>query len=262
MKVTAIGYHLGDRLDLKRIKNSLTFNCIYADPTELIYETEHLSYFQVFDYGSIVFFDIEKTTQTDIINSVRNILGLATNELTSEEFDVEVNPNTTPKVLFDKIIVHHINTDIAKIVMLNIAQSVALDYYIEQTNTLLEQTTFYSTELEEKGKFSLRGKELLKYIGKALNLKNKIAQNLYIFDSPDITWYDKSLNDINYHLKRELDIAIRHRSLQESLAIIQENLEIFKDINQHSHSSTLEWIVIILIAVEIINLFIGKIFQV
>jgi uncharacterized Rmd1/YagE family protein len=61
-------------------------------------------------------------------------------------------------------------------------------------------------------------------------------------------------------LNKELDIRIRHRSLQESLAIIQENLEIYKDINQHSHSSTLEWIIIILIAVEIANIFIDKIF--
>jgi uncharacterized Rmd1/YagE family protein len=260
MKVTAIGYHLGDRLDLKRIKNSLTFDCIYADPTELIYELKHFSYFQVFDYGSIVFFGVEKNAQTDIINSIRTILGLATSELVSEEFDVEENAHSSTKILFDKIIVNHINVDVAKIVMINIAQSVALDYYIEQSTTLLNQTTNYSTELEEKGRFSLRGKKLLRYIGRALNLKNKIAQNLYIFDSPDITWYDKSLNDIHYHLKRELDITIRHRSLQENLDIIQENLEIFKDINQHSHSSTLEWIIIILIAVEIVNLFIGKLF--
>jgi uncharacterized Rmd1/YagE family protein len=260
MKVTAIGYHLGDRLDLKRIKNSLTFDCIYADPTELIYELKHFSYFQVFDYGSIVFFGVEKNAQTDIINSIRTILGLATSELVSEEFDVEENAHSSTKILFDKIIVNHIDVDVAKIVMINIAQSVALDYYIEQSTTLLNQTTNYSTELEEKGRFSLRGKKLLRYIGRALNLKNKIAQNLYIFDSPDITWYDKSLNDIHYHLKRELDITIRHRSLQENLDIIQENLEIFKDINQHSHSSTLEWIIIILIAVEIVNLFIGKLF--
>jgi uncharacterized Rmd1/YagE family protein len=259
MKVTTIGYHLGDRLDLKRIKNSLTFECIYADPTELIYEVRHFAYFQVFNYGSIVFFGIEKTIQTDIINSVRNILGLAPNELMSEELDIEVSPHSSTKVLFDKIIVNHINPDIAKIVMLNIAQSVALDYYIDQTNMMLEQTIYFSNELEEKGRFSIKGKKLLKYIGKALNLKNKIAQNLYIFDSPDITWNDKSLNDLHDRLNRELDIKIRHRSLQESLAIIQENLELYKDINQHSHSSTLEWIIIILIAVEIVNLFVDKI---
>lgn len=259
MTITTIGYHLGDRLDLRLIKNSLTFDCIYADPTELIYEIKHFSYFQVFDYGSIVFFGIEKTMQTDIINSIRNVLQLPVTELMSEEFDVEVNQHASARVHFDKIVVNHISVDIAKIVMLNVAQSVALDYYIEQSNVLLGQTTYFSNELEEKGKFTIKGRNLLKYIGKALNLKNKIARNLYIFDSPDITWNDKSLNDINYHLKRELDITIRHRSLQESLSIIQENLEIFKDLNQHSHSSTLEWIVIILIAVEIVNLLVDKI---
>lgn len=260
MRITTIGYHLGGRLDLKLIKNSLTFHCVYADPTELIYETSQYSWFQVFDYGSVVFFGIEKTLQTDIITSLRRILTLEANELESEEIDIEMIPDSPTKVLFDKIIVNHINVDVAKIVMLNIAQSVALDYYIDQTNILLEQTTYFSNELEEKGKFSIKGKALLKYVGKALNLKNRIARNLYIFDSPDITWDDQYLNDLHTQLNQELDIRIRYRSLQESLSIIQENLEIYKDINQHSHSSTLEWIIIILIAVEILNIFFDKLF--
>ncbi|WP_276483374.1 RMD1 family protein [Paraflavitalea pollutisoli] len=260
MKITTIGYHLGGRLDLKLIKNSLTFHCVYADPTELIYETSQYSWFQVFDYGSVVFFGIEKTLQTDIITSIRRILNLAVNELESEEIDIEMVPDSPTKAFFDKIIVNHINVDVAKIVMLNIAQSVALDYYIDQTNMLLEQTTYLSNELEEKGKFSIKGKALLKYIGKVLNLKNRIARNLYIFDSPDITWEDQYLNELHAKLNVELDIRIRHRSLQESLSIIQENLEIYKDINQHSHSSTLEWIIIILIAVEILNIFFDKLF--
>lgn len=260
MKVTTIGYHLGERLDLKLLKNSLAFHCIYADPTELIYETSQYSWFEIFDYGSVVFFGIEKTLQTDIINSIRKIGSLAVKELESEEIDIEVIPDSPTKALFDKIIVNHINVDLAKIIMLNIAQSVALDYYIEQTNILLEQTSYLSYELQEKGSFSIKGKKLLKYIGTALNLKNRIARNLYIFDSPDITWDDRYLNDLHAQLNVELDIRIRYRSLQESLDIIQENLEIYKDINQHSDSSKLEWIIIILIAVEIVNLFIDKLF--
>jgi uncharacterized Rmd1/YagE family protein len=142
--------------------------------------------------------------------------------------------------------------------MLNIAQSVALDYYIDQATILLRQTQQFSLELEEKGKFSIKGKRLLKYIGRMLNLKNKIAQNIYIFDSPNLTWNDEFLNVINTDLGRELDIKLRHSSLQESLSTVRENLEILKDINQHSHSSTLELIVIALIAVEILNLIIDK----
>ncbi len=259
MQITAIGYHLGERLDLKLIKNSLAFRCIYADPTDLIYETSQYSWFQVFDYGSVVFFGIEKTVQTDIIGSIRKILALAVNELESEQINIEVVADSPTKALFDKVIVNHINVDVARIIMLNVAQSVALDYYIEQTNIMLEQTAYFSDELERKGRFSIKGKRLLKYIGKALNLKNRIARNLYIFDSPDVTWDDQYLNDLHTQLNLELDIRIRYRSLQESLDIIQENLEIYKDINQHSHSSTLEWIIIILIAVEIVNIFVERI---
>lgn len=259
MKKTITGYHLGDRLDLKELKNNLAYNCIYADPTELMYDAEDDSYIGIFDYGSIVFFGVDNSTQTNIINTVRTILNIDKAELKRENFDVEINPEASYKVIFDRLIIKVLTIDIAKIIMLNIAQSVALDYYIEQSNILLNQTFQFSLELEEKGKFSIKGKKLLKYIGRLLNLKNKITQNIYIFDSPNLTWNDEYLNVINNDLSRELDIKLRHSSLQDSLNTVRENLEILKDINQHSHSSTLELIVIVLIAIEILNLFIAKI---
>ncbi len=258
MKKTITGYHLGDRLDLKELKNNLTYTCIYADPTELMYENDHESYIGIFDYGSIVFFDVENSEQTLIINTIRTILKLDRIELKRENFDVEIEPEAPYIAIFDRLIIKEISIDIAKIIMLNIAQSVALDYYIEQSNVLLNQTFLFSQELEEKGKFSIKGKSLLKFIGRLLNLKNKITQNIYIFDSPNLTWNDQYLDVINNDLSRELDIKLRHSSLQENLNTVRQNLDILKDINQHSHSSTLEVIVIVLIAIEIINLFIDK----
>lgn len=258
MKKTITGYHLGDRLDLKELKNNLAYTCIYADPTELMYEAGSESYIGIFDYGSIVFFGVDNNAQTVIINAVRNILKLDSVELKRENFDVEIDRHASYKVIFDRLIIKEISIDIAKIIMLNIAQSVALDYYMEQASILLKQTQQFSRELEEKGKFSIKGKRLLKYLGRMLNLKNKIAQNIYIFDSPNLTWNDEYLNVIHTDLVRELDIKLRHSSLQESLSTVRENLEILKDINQHSQSSTLELIVIALIAVEIVNLIIDK----
>ncbi len=258
MKKTITGYHLGDRLDLKELKNNLAYHCIYADPTELMYDGENESYMGIFDYGSIVFFGIDNTTQTNIIKSVRTILNLDSTELKRENFDVEIDPSASYKVIFDRLIIKAISIDIAKIIMLNIAQSVALDYYIEQSNILLAQTYQFSVELEEKGKFSIKGKRLLKYIGRLLNLKNKITRNIYIFDSPNLTWNDELLNVINTDLSRELDIKLRHSSLQDSLSTVRENLEILKDISQHAHSNTLELIVIALIAIEILNIIIDK----
>lgn len=258
MKKTVTGYHLGDRLDLKELKYNLAYNCIYADPTELMYDTDDNSYIGIYDYGSIVFFGIDNSEQTNIIKTVRAISHLDSTELKRENFDVEIDPQASYKVIFDRLIIKVISIDIAKIIMLNIAQSVALDYYIEQSNVLLNQTYQFSLELEEKGKFSIKGKRLLKYIGRLLNLKNKITKNIYIFDSPTLTWDDEYLNVINIDLSRELDIKLRHSSLQDSLSTVRENLEILKDISQHSHSDTMEWIVIILIAFEILQLIIEK----
>lgn len=257
--IQIFGHHLGGRLDLKNIKNSLSFSCTYSDPTETMYELNEFEYFRIFDYGSIVFFNVDHMNQTRIITSIREILDLETWELMTESFDIEVNAEKPYEIVFDRIIIRELNTHIVQILMLNIAQSVALDFYTEQSNTLLDQTNQLSLALEEKGKFSIKGKNLLRYIGRTLNLKSKIAQNLYIFDSPDITWDNQFLNTLNNDLGRELDIKIRHRSLQENLNTVRENLEIFQNISQHYHSSFLEWIVIVLIAVEIANVFIEKV---
>lgn len=254
------GYHLGERFDLKQLKNSLAFTLNYEDPTELIYELAESAYFQCFDYGSIVFFGVKEVTQTDIINSLRTILALENSGWKSEHFKVEISEEAPYKIFFDKIVIKEINPAIAKLLMLNIGQSVALDSYIEQSNALIEETAKFCTELEERGTYSLKGKKLLQYIGRTLNLRNKIASNLYVFDSPQLTWNDEFLNVINLDLNRELDITLRHRCLQDNLDTVKENLEIFNDLHQHSHSSNLEWIIIILIAVEIAGYIIDKIF--
>jgi uncharacterized Rmd1/YagE family protein len=99
---------------------------------------------------------------------------------------------------------------------------------------------------------------LKKYIGKTLLLKNLIAQNLYIFDSPEETWDNERLDKLHIELKRHLDLQDRARSVSEELSIVKENLELFKDILQYRNSVYLEWVVIILIAVEVVNFLVEK----
>ncbi len=143
--------------------------------------------------------------------------------------------------------------------MLNVSQSVALDYYYEVTNTLLRETNLQTQYLEKKGRLNISGRDLKKYIGRTLNLKSSIAGNLYLFDSPAETWEDENLNSIDIGLKRTFDLQVRFRSIQESLQIIKDNFELFKDIMQYRNSYVLEIIIIVLILLEVINLAIEKI---
>ncbi len=114
--------------------------------------------------------------------------------------------------------------------------------------------------MQEKGDSLSRAGKLKKFIGKTLLLKNRIAENLYIFDSPPETWENEQLDKLHNELKKSFDLQDRFRDVSEGLQIVKDNLELFKDILQYRTSLLLEWIVIILIAVEVINFFLGKIF--
>ena len=50
------------------------------------------------------------------------------------------------------------------------------------------------------------------------------------------------------------------RTIHEGLSIVRDNLEVFLGLLQHRNSSILEWIIIILILVEVLNLVIEKLF--
>jgi len=62
-------------------------------------------------------------------------------------------------------------------------------------------------------------------------------------------------------LKKTFDLQARFRTIREGLEIVKENLDLFKDLLQYRNSIVLEWIIIALILVEVINLFIEKLFR-
>jgi len=174
----------------------------------------------------------------------------------SDEFDIETDAKDI-NYGYNKIEIPSPDIDELRLIMLNVSQSVALDYYNQQTNTLLEETNSHTQVLERKGKIDLGGIKLKKYIGRTLNLKNRISGNLYIFDSPEETWENENLNKLDIGLKKTFDLQARFRTIQEGLSIVKENMELFKDLLQNRNSVTLEWVVIILILVEVINIFIS-----
>lgn len=61
-------------------------------------------------------------------------------------------------------------------------------------------------------------------------------------------------------LKDIFDIQIRFRDLDSKLRIIQDNLRLFTDLLQYRESAHLEWIIIILILIEVINVFRREVF--
>jgi hypothetical protein len=72
----------------------------------------------------------------------------------SDEFDIETD---TPGFNFgyNKLEIPTPDIEALRLIMLNVSQSVALDYYNQQTNLLLEETNYHTQILGIKGRIGL-----------------------------------------------------------------------------------------------------------
>lgn len=258
LKVMSI--QIADSIDIKLFRNAFTAEVYHADSDELFYQMETQKFIYIFKYGIVCFLGYNEVEMTAFIHVIAPYCRNMFEQRLSEEFDIDTGAAHT-KVGYNKIEIEGAGVETMRLIMLNVSQSVALDHFSRQTDVLLEETNYHTQILEKKGKLELSGTALKKYIGRTLNIKNRIEANLYIFDSPEETWEDEDLNRLDLGLKRTFDLQARFRTIREGLEIVKENLELFKDLLQYRNSIFLEWIIIILIFVEVVNLLIEKIFK-
>jgi uncharacterized Rmd1/YagE family protein len=257
LKVQA--FQIAESIDIRSFRDQFTAEIMHADKDELFYHIQGFQYLYVFKYGVVCLCQYNQTESTAFLQLMAEYCRNPLAERLSDEFEIDPNAGRY-KLGYNKLELSSADPDMIRLVMLHLSQSVALDYYSHQSNRLLEETNRHTQRLEVEGKLHMGGTNLKKYIGRTLNLKNRISENLYIFDSPEETWENEDLNRLDQGLKRTFDLQVRFRTIQDSLGIVKENLELFKDLLQSRNSTMLEWIIIILILVEVVNLFVEKIF--
>ncbi|MGG8496735.1 RMD1 family protein [Tenacibaculum sp. TC6] len=252
-------YHLEKWIPLGVVRDKIKeYELIKREHSFLLYRIDEQRFFYVKDYGSVVFINCSEDLIHKIIGNLLVTGNETLDDLPYEEYEIVFKD--VVEVDFGVIQIQELSEDIAHVIMLNLAQSVALMYYVNKTSDLHDKTLVYSKQLEKTGSFKLSKVQMRKFIGRTMNLKNDIAENLFVFDSPDVAWYSKELSTLDYKLKDELDIIKRHQGIQNSLGVIKENLELFNDILQHKYSSMLEWIIIILILFEVVQVILEKVF--
>ncbi|SFN39002.1 Uncharacterized protein, Rmd1/YagE family [Bizionia echini] len=256
---TAVAYQVASTIHIKFSKQELAYQLLFQDSDELFYQVTPEKFMYLFHYGIVSFFNMNPDEISYYIEQIKPFCVEMIPVDMSESIHVHIIEDTL-KVEFEKVILPEVNPEMIRLVLMNASQSVALNAYSSITESLLIETNKHTKYLEVKGKLDISGNQLKRVIGKILNIKNKISENLYIFDSPESTWEDEQLNRLNLALKQTFDLKDRYNLIHDRIDIIKENLELFKDIMDHKESSRLEWIIIILIVIEVVDMFIAKLF--
>ncbi len=99
---------------------------------------------------------------------------------------------------------------------------------------------------------NLSKKEISKKIGELYLAKSKINLHYDLLDTPEFFWEHSEYEAHYERISKYLDIRSRVEVLNKKLEVIQELLNMLSNEQNHKYSSFLEWIIIILIAFEII----------
>ncbi|MCS6796103.1 MAG: RMD1 family protein [Raineya sp.] len=253
-------YQIAETIHLKRFRNDFLHEPVHASSWDIFYvEEEEERFLHVFSYGVVVFVGYDAVSKSNLLDFIKKYAENPVNLDVNDYFTLLVDKNLSKAVVKnDSITLPQVQLDAIRIITLNVAQSVAMDYYETLSLEILNASKVYIDQLEEFGKVKISKRDLLRFIGKVKNIKNSIIDNLYILDDPNIVWDNEELQRLHRQLKDNFDISPRFRDLDYRLRIVEENLVLLTDLLQHRESSRLEWIIIILILVEVLNVFFSE----
>ncbi len=255
-----IAFYIAEQLDLKRLKETYAGTLLLETPSDLYFRVDNDCFFYAFDYGAVVFANFSDTDVSKTLTLLQHYSTHPQAEKIRDDLEIIHRPDEQLSIGFDHLVVPQLTEDLVRIAMLNVAHSVALDFYSQRAHDLLAEIKVLTTQMENKGSISISRKNMIRFIGRALNSKNRVVENLFIFDSPDLTWDDEYLDRIHLGLARTFETQTRFREIEYTFKVIEDNLSVFRELYLHGESRQLEWVIIVLICIEVFDLILGKFF--
>jgi required for meiotic nuclear division protein 1 len=257
IKLTA--FLVANQLEVKGIKAFLEIKASAESSSELFYKFSEDKYQYYFNFGVVVFTGFTEEEMRYAIKTISPYQRATLTNALRDDFQIAVEPDRDLLFDFDKVNVGRMDDKAIRIAMFNLAQSVAIDHHHIVAENLLTEVKGFSNQLEHTGTLRIGRKNMLRFLGRALNTQNDIAENIYIFDAPDQVWEDEYLDKLHQGLIKHFDLRMRFSELEYTLRIIEDNLTVFREISNQRESSKLEWIIIALILFEVFDLIITKV---
>jgi uncharacterized Rmd1/YagE family protein len=260
-KIFLRAWYFRSTVDLRRVREKLKdFTLVHKDP--LILQVQPGHWVVITRFGSVVFWPFEETLARRIAGLIQETLeDTYIVEEVEDRLLVEVGRDQQ-KVLFNEVWLPKLPTlEQVRVISNLLAQSVALEYLEKEVAAALQRFLPYLRELHAAGRVRISSREILRVIGFLGETRHAVLANLTLFDKPDVTWESEQLEQLYLSLFDMFDLPERHEAIEKKLQFLSDatsNLYVFLNTRK---AHRLEWIVIILIAVELLAMVFYEIFK-
>ncbi|MFT2089531.1 RMD1 family protein [Paraglaciecola sp. 2405UD69-4] len=210
----------------------------------------------VFDYGVVLFWGLSESKKAQLTEVISEHVIKANPQKDSDSFHFKLSESGNLALVDDCIYLSDHTTMTLLAVSHGLAQSAKLGRFEVLAERTIKDNAYLSTTLASTGKIPLSRKKLSMLRGALFSTKSDILLHFNLLDTPEFFWEYPEEEHKYLAVSKYLDLKPRVELLTMKLATINELHEMLAAEQNHKHSSFLEWIIIILIAVEIVLFFV------
>lgn len=208
--------------------------------------------FFLFDFGAMVFRDIDAARRDEEIGRLRAHVAVLRMQIVNEEFLVLEGSGRPVGINEGRLHLDQLTGARSGVIALTLAQSVAMESHERLVDQLARRSSEVIANLKRTGRLGVRGAVLNRFTGEALSVRTEVTSVLHLLDKPDATWDDPTMDRIYDGLRDEFDLRERFLALQTSLDNVVGALQFLTDIVRDRRMLILEISIVGLFVLEIL----------
>lgn len=255
-------YALGGEIDLTRLAGRLGIQRKYRweepmklNPVTFSSSTDGESQ-QVYLYyfGGMVFINCSGDTIARVLDTIRqHIPSLRENPQIkySEEYQLRVDPEQKSAITDNYALLQRHDPAFVDIICFVVAKSVALERIEERVDIVFDEVEGLIARLG-KGKMEISDRDMARLASSILGFKYTSIAHIMVLDKPDITWDNPDADRLYTTMASLFELNQRYLEIKHKSETLLDMTDVFGTLSNARRSARLEWIIIILIAIEIV----------
>ncbi|KJS21354.1 MAG: hypothetical protein VR72_11425 [Clostridiaceae bacterium BRH_c20a] len=208
----------------------------------------------IFYFGTVVFINFEHHEVMDVLKYLNKLeKNIHSNHppVFQDDFRLIINKEAKTSINFDNMSANKYQDYYLEIISTILAKSVALEKIEKDIDKLFDDIEDI-VDFLDKGRFNISDRRLAKTSGKILQHKFSSISYLMLLDKPDITWVNEDAGNLYSELSQLFEIDERFEIVRQKSETLMDITQAFTGLTHATRGARLEWMIIILIAFEII----------
>jgi uncharacterized Rmd1/YagE family protein len=239
---------LGDRIDTSGLERTDVLST-----TPLAFRAGQDGVVIVFRYGVVVLFNLSVLEEDEVLRGLRSRIIRKVEPREDETAVIELAPDKDEQILpGGPVLLKSVTPEHILVIADALAKSVVLARDEREVSSVIDVVEPFARVLAEQGRTPGGRRAILKHIGQALLVQQRVSGRVAVAEKPDVVWDRPDLDRLYARLQDEYELTERAEALTRKLALISETATVLTDIIDTRRSLRLEIMIVVLIAFEII----------